>query len=380
MFKQSISLLAAAIVLSACSPDSETASTTSADKPSSNAAEIPQQVLQSGVRLSSFDKSIAPGDDFYNYVNGTWLASTEIPADKSNYGAFTVLADGAEEHLRTIIETAAAEESLKGSDAQKVGDFYNSFMDQDHIEALGATPLTAALEGLTAISSKQELLQMSTDLNRAGVQIPTGIYISNDEKQPNQYITYISQSGLGLPDRDWYLSQDDDSHTKARAAYQLYIGKVMELAGYSRAAQTAASVMNIEHQLAEAQWDKVKNRQAELTYNKRSLDELRSMAPEIDWAVLMQGLGVQEATFIVKQPSFLEALGKIWNTVPLEQWKDYYAFKTVDANAAYLSDDFVQAQFDFDGRVIGGQEQLKLRWKRGVDVIDNGMGEVLGKL
>ena len=384
MSKQCFSLLAAAFVLSACSPANDTASeiasTTSVGKPTTSITQAPQQGLQSGILLSGFDQSIAPGDDFYHYVNGTWLATTTIPADKSNYGSFSILVDAAEEHLHSLIESAAAEKSPEGNDSQKIGDFYTSFMDLSHIETLGATPLAATLAQLAAISSKEELLQMTTDLYRVGVQIPTGIYISNDEKQPDHYITYISQSGLGLPNRDWYLTQDNDSHTQARAAYQTYIGKVMALAGYSRAAQTEASVMNIEHQLAQAQWDKVKNRQAELTYNKRSVDDLRSEAPGIDWAALLQGLGIEETIIVVNQPSFLEMLGKIWNAVPLEQWQDYYAFKTVDAFAAYLSDDFVQAQFDFEGRVLGGQEQLKPRWKRGVGVVGDAMGEVLGRL
>src|SRR5690606_30873630 len=149
-------------------------------------------------------------DDFYRYVNGAWLSNTQIPADKSNYGAFTMLDDVAQTNLRSLIDAAADEDAPIGSDSQKVGDFYNSFMDVDRIEELGALPLTSALAELEAVSNKEELLQMTAALNRVGVQIPAAIYINNDEKQSDRYITYITQSGLGLPDRDWYLSSDDE--------------------------------------------------------------------------------------------------------------------------------------------------------------------------
>ncbi len=335
---------------------------------------------RSGVELDKFDPAIAPGDDFYLHVNGRWLVSTAIPADKSNYGAFTILDDEAQANLRQLIEEAANTDAAPGSDTQRVGSFYSSFMDEARLEQLGSVPLASALAELDAVASKGDLLLMTAQLNRVGVQIPAAIYINNDEKQSDQYITYITQSGLGLPDRDWYLSSDDATHEAARTAYRGYITKVLELAGYTRAATAPDSIMGIERLLAEAHWDRVQNRQAERTYNKRTLAELQAMAPGIEWAPLLQGLGVEEATFVVNQPSFIEALDDIWLEQPLEVWKDYYAFKTVDAFAAYLSDAFVQAQFDFEGRVLGGQEELEPRWKRGVNAVDMALGEVVGKL
>ena len=345
-----------------------------------SAADQAQAGPQSGVEHENFDPAIAPGDDFYRHVNGRWLASTAIPADKSNYGAFTILDDEAQANLRQLIEEAADTDAAPGSDTQKVGGFYQSFMDEPRLEQLGAAPLASALAELDAVAGKDDLLLMTAQLNRVGVQIPAAIYINNDEKQSDQYITYITQSGLGLPDRDWYLSTDDATHDEARVAYRAYITKVLELAGYARAATAADSIMGIEQQIATARWDRVQNRQAELTYNKRTLEELQAMSPGIAWGPLLQGLGVNETTFVVNQPSFLEALDDIWQQQPLEAWKDYYAFKTVDAFAAYLSDAFVQAQFDFEGRVLGGQEALEPRWKRGVNAVDVALGEVVGKL
>jgi len=352
----------------------------SAAEPAAEPAVAQPSGPRSGVELDKFDPAIAPGDDFYLHVNGRWLASTAIPADKSNYGAFTILDDEAQANLRQLIEEAANTDAAPGSDTQKVGGFYNSFMDEARLEQLGSTPLASALAELDAVASKNDLLLMTAQLNRVGVQIPAAIYINNDEKQSDQYITYITQSGLGLPDRDWYLSTDDATHDEARTAYRGYITQVLELAGYARAAAAPDSIMGIERLIAAAHWDRVQNRQAELTYNKRTLAELQVMAPGIEWASLLQGLGVEEATFVVNQPSFIEALDDIWLEQPLEVWKDYYAFKTVDAFAAYLSDAFVQAQFDFEGRVLGGQEALEPRWKRGVNAVDMALGEVVGKL
>ena len=369
------------VVLAACGQQEKTS-----DMPAGVQSDFPEVVttspdgLGSGVELENFDTSLTPGTDFYRYVNGTWLANTPIPADKSNYGSFTALADEAEEQLRVIIESAAVADSAPGSDAQKVGDFFRSFMDESRIEALGSTPILSALSEIGSVSSKEELFLMSADLNRAGVQIPAGGYVSNDEMQSDQYITYIVQSGLGLPDRDWYLSTDDTTHQEARAAYQDYIGKVMAIAGYARVQESADSVMAIESRIAEVHWDRVMNRQAELTYNKRTLAELQGMSPSLDWAAFLQRYGVNEEVFIIAQPSYIVGLDAIWNEIPLEQWKDYFSYKLVDTYAPFLSDTFVQAQFDFEGRTLSGLEEIQPRWKRGVGVVDGALGEVVGRL
>jgi putative endopeptidase len=371
---RSLLSLAVCCVLVGCGPSA------GPEAPASETQAAPATVLGSGVEIANFDNSIRAGDDFYRYVNGGWLRNTPIPADKSNYGAFTVLADEAEVNLRSLIEAAAAAGAASGTDTQKVGDFFRSFMDEARLETLGASPLADTLARIAAISNKDELLLQTAELNRIGVQIPAGFYINNDEKQSDQYITYLVQSGLGLPDRDWYLSTDDQSHVEARQAYATYITRVLSLAGYGRATDAAESVLDIETQLAAAHWDRVKNRQAELTYNKKTLDDMRAMAGNIDWRVLMQGLGVDESAFVVQQPSFIEGLNTIWADVPLQDWKDYFAFKTVDAFASYLSKGFVDAQFDFEGRVLNGQAELEPRWKRGVGAVNAALSEVVGKL
>ena len=363
-------------LLSACSPESSPESLATVEPAQT---ETPN-VTSSGIDTGNFDTTIDPGDDFYRYVNGTWLTETTLPSDKSNFGAFTALGDEAEENLRRIIEDAAATEAPQGSDMQKVGDFFTSFMDIDRIEALGAEPLQSTLSDIVSVQSKDEMLIKMAELNHLSVQMPVGIYISNDAMQSDQYISYLNQWGLGLPDRDWYLTEDDESHRQAREAYGDYIGKVLELAGYERAEEAVHSVLGIEFLIAQAHWDRVKNRQRELTYNKMTLDDVSGLSPDMDWAGFLETLGVDETSVVVRQPDYIEALNGIWNTTSLAQWKDYTAFKFVDSLAAYLSEDFVQAQFEFEGRTLGGLEEIRPRWKRGVDVVDSALGEVVGRL
>ena len=368
--------LLSVFLLSACSPESSPESLATVEPAQT---ETPN-VTSSGIDTGNFDTTIDPGDDFYRYVNGTWLTETTLPSDKSNFGAFTALGDEAEENLRRIIEDAAATEAPQGSDMQKVGDFFTSFMDIDRIEALGAEPLQSTLSDIVSVQSKDEMLIKMAELNHLSVQMPVGIYISNDAMQSDQYISYLNQWGLGLPDRDWYLTEDDESHRQAREAYGDYIGKVLELAGYERAEEAVHSVLGIEFLIAQAHWDRVKNRQRELTYNKMTLDDVSGLSPDMDWAGFLETLGVDETSVVVRQPDYIEALNGIWNTTSLAQWKDYTAFKFVDSVAAYLSEDFVQAQFEFEGRTLGGLEEIRPRWKRGVDVVDSALGEVVGRL
>jgi len=341
---------------------------------------LTESALGSGIDLQYMDTSIAPGNDFYRYVNGIWLSNTEIPADQSNYGAFTALADEAEENLRTIIEEAAATDAAVGSDLQKVGDFYQSFMNENLIETLGINPLAESLAEISAADDKAELMQVITALNYIGVQMPFGFYIDVDERQTDQYVANVFQSGLSLPDRDWYLVSDNDSYLTARQAYSNYISEVMSLAGFSNGEDIADSVLQIENRIAEAHWDRVQNRQRELTYNKLSIDDLQNLAPAIDWAATMQGLGMFTDEFIISQPSYFEALSTIWSEVGLAQWRNYTSFKLVNAFASYLSQDFIDAKFAFEGGVLSGLEENRPRWKRGVDAVDSALSEIVGKL
>jgi len=374
VYKSACISLFAALLLAGCS--GENTPTEAAATPVIAA----DSSLATGIATEYFDPNVAPGADFYRYVNGRWLDETPMPSDKSNYGSFTALADEAEENLRTIIEEAAAENAAQGTNAQKVGDFFASFMDEERIETLGAQPLQDMLSEIAAIENKDAMLIAMAELNHISVQMPVGVYIDNDAKQSDQYISYLSQWGLGLPDRDWYLSEGDASHEEARTAYSDYVEKVLTLAGYSRSAQAAQSVLTIEFLIAQSHWDRVQNRQRELTYNKMALDDLNALAPDMNWEDFLNALGINETTYIIRQPSYIEGLNSLWNDITLEQWKDYTSFKYVDSLAGYLSDDFVQAQFEFEGRTLGGLEEMRPRWKRGVDTVDGALGEVVGNL
>ena len=370
-------ILLTALALLACSPQGTVAPDVNENAESESPPELR---LGSGLDLENMNNSITPGDNFYHYVNGAWLSNTQIPADKSNYGAFTVLADVAEENLLTIIEEAAAADAAIGSDSQKVGDFYQSFMNENLIENLGSNPLADRLAEIVAVEDKATMIQVMTALNYIGVQMPFSFYIDVDERQTDQYVPNVFQSGLGLPDRDWYLQSDNDTYQTLRQAYSGYINTLMSLAGFSNGADIADSVLQIENRLAQAHWDRVQNRQRELTYNKLSLDELQILSPAIDWAAAMQGLGMFTNEFVISQPSFFEELSTIWSEVGLEQWKNYTSFKLLNAYASFLSQDFVDAEFEFEGGVLSGLEANRPRWKRGVDAVDGALGEMVGKL
>ena len=336
--------------------------------------------LGSGIDLEYMDTSVKPGDDFYRYINGVWLRDTEISADQSNYGSFTALADEAEENLLTLIEEAAAIDAAIGSDSQKVGDYYQSFMNENLIENLGSNPLAGSLTEIAAATDKDALMQVMTALNYIGVQMPFGFYIDVDERQTDRYVPNVGQSGLGLPDRDWYLIRDNDTYLSAHQAYSSYINEVSSLAGLGNGEDIANSVLQIENRIAQAHWDRVQNRQRELTYNKLSIVELQDLAPAIDWAATMQGLGMFTDEFIISQPSYFEELSNIWSEVGLAQWKNYTSFKLIHAYTAFLSQDFVDAAFAFEGGVLNGLEENRPRWKRGVDAVDSALGEIVGKL
>lgn len=377
MFKIYPVILLTSLALVACSQQE----TATPDANENVELESPLELsLGSGLDLDNMDSSIAPGDDFYHFVNGAWLSNTQIPADKSNHGAFTVLADVAEENLRTIIEEAAAADAAIGSDSQKVGDFYQSFMNESLIERLDSNPLAGSLAEIAAVEDKATMIQVMSAMNYIGVQMPFSFYIDVDERQTDQYVPNVFQSGLGLPDRDWYLQSDNDTYQTARQAYSNYINTVMSEAGFSNGANIADSVLQIENRLAQAHWDRVRNRQRELTYNKLSLEELQALSPAIDWAAAMQALGMFTNEFVISQPSFFEELSTIWSDVALEQWKNYTSFKLVNAYASFLSQEFVDAEFEFEGGVLSGLEENRPRWKRGVDAVDGALGEMVGKL
>ena len=333
-----------------------------------------------GVDYEAMDTSVRPQDDFYRFVNGAWLDTFEIPADRANYGAFTKLAELSEKRVRGIIEEAAQADAAAGSEQQKVGDFYASFMDEARAEELGGQPIAASLAAIDAAADKEALAGLFADGFRGLVSTPIGGWVDRDFKDTTQYIPYMTQSGLGLPDRDYYL-KDDEKFVEARGAYVDYIANVFALAGIDDGAAKAKSVLALETRLAQDYWSRAERRDREKTYNKVALADLPTTAPGFPWARFLDGAGLGgQDSLIVREPSAFAGFAKTFADEPLDVWKNYLKVRTITAYAPYLSADFVEASFDLYGRTLNGTPELRDRWKRGVSLIDNNLGEAVGKL
>lgn len=339
-------------------------------------------ILKSGVYLQNIDKSVRPQDDFYRHINGGWLAATQIPADRSNYGTFTKLQDDAERDLRDILEEAARSKAAHGSDEQKVGDYYASFLDEAAIDARGLKPLSEELARIDALKTKQELAAYVGRAQRLFVVHPFVYVVAVDEKNSTQYVSTVTQSGLGMPDRDYYLS--DDARLKGiRDKYQLYVRDLLALADTPDPEGAAKKIYAIESRIATAHWTRVQNRDAEKTYNRYDRAALAKLMPGFDWDAFQRGAqipGDKVSAMIVTQPSYFEALGKLFAEVPVADWRVYYRYKLLNTYASDLPAKFVQRQFEFNDRTVSGIEELKPRWKRGVDTVEGAAGDLVGKM
>jgi putative endopeptidase len=334
-----------------------------------------------GFDPANFDTSVRPQDDFYRFANGAWLDRTPIPADRASFGTFDELRMRSEETLRELLEEAAATPNPEpGSDLQKVADYYRSFLDSARIEALGVRPLQPELRRIAGLRSTRALPQQFAHLQRIGVQTPFSFWVGQDSKQADRYIAYVSQSGLGLPDRDYYFREGADfEHT--RSAYREYVETLLRLGGERNAAAGARAILDLETRLAEAHWERARNRDREATYNLKSVAELEALAPAFAWARYFEALGAERTPgIVVRQPDYLQALSEILRETPLQTWKQYMTFKLLDGYAGTLSSDFVNAQFEFRGRVLSGLEEQRPRWQRAVNATENALGEVAGRM
>jgi len=351
-----------------------------ASAPASSPPAEAAAALVSGLDATGYDRKVRPQDDLFRFVNGEWLRTTEIPADRSNYGAFTALDDKAQEDLRALIEEAAASSDRpKGSDAQKVGDFYASYMKTARADELGIGPLRQELARIDAIADRKALVRYLGASQRLGVSQPVGFYVAQDEKNTTAYVPIVTQSGLTLPDRDYYL-KSEPKDVAIREKYLAYVARVAELAGFADPPGTARRVLAFETRLAGAQWTRVQNRDAVAAYNKHSLASANALTPGLDWAEFFAAAGVDTQHFVISQPSFFTALGKAIDEVPLEDWRSYHKFKLVDDYAPALSAAVVDAHFDLHSRTLKGVKENRPRWKRGVEAVDRTMGEIAGRL
>jgi len=339
-------------------------------------------ILKSGVYLQNLDKAVRPQDDFYGHINGGWLAATQIPADRSNYGTFTKLQEDAERDLRDILEEAAKAKAAPGSATQQVGDYYASFLDEAAVEARGLKPLQDELARIDALKTKQDLAGYIGRSQRLFVGHPFAYFIAIDEKNSTQYVSTVTQRGLGMPDRDYYLS-DDAKLKSIREKYEPYVRDLLALAETPDAAGAAKKIYAIESRMASAHWTRVQNRDAEKTYNRYDRAALAKLMPAFDWDAFLRGAQVPSEkvpAVIVTQPSYFEALDKIFAEVPVADWRVYLRYKLLNTYASDLPAKFVQRQFEFNDRTVSGIEELKPRWKRGVDTIEGAVGDLVGKV
>ena len=336
--------------------------------------------VDSGIDRQYFSKTLGPGDDFYEYVNQGWLESTEIPADRADYGTFSILYDRTQEQIRDLIEAAAETDAEKGSDAQKIGDFYKSYIDVEARNAAGIEPIQPLLEKVAGIEDKQQLATVMAELLRNGVGGPFVAYISPDARRSDQYAVHLYQSGLSLPDRDYYL-EDEDRYVRLREVLDAYIEDLLAAAGHDDAAKAAEQIVNLETKIAAAQWTKVANRDPVATYNKKPAEEMSSLFTNFPWQQYAEAAGVgEQAEFIVKQPSFLEELDKLIAEVPLQTWKDFLTYQVVDAYASAMTEELEKLHFAFHATAITGVEEQKPLWKRGVEATEGTLGELVGRL
>nr|WP_090341284.1 M13 family metallopeptidase [Mycolicibacterium malmesburyense]CRL71067.1 endothelin-converting enzyme [Mycolicibacterium malmesburyense] len=340
------------------------------------------EAIRSGIDLSYVDADARPQDDLFGHVNGRWLTEYEMPGDRATDGAFRSLYDRAEEHVRDLItEAAAAANAAPGTDEQRIGDLYASFMDEQAVAARGVQPLLEELAAIDAADSPDALARVLGALQRSGIGGGTGVYVDTDSKDSTRYLLHMSQSGLGLPDESYYR---DEQHAEILAAYPQHIAAMFELVyGPGDHGDTAARIVALETKLAAAHWDVVKRRDADLTYNLRTFADLPSEAPGFDWAGWVTELGTtpQKASeVVVRQPDYLTAFAAAWSGGDLEDWKRWLRWRVIHARAFLLTDDLIAEDFAFYGRRLSGTEQIRDRWKRAVSVVESLLGDAVGKL
>ncbi|MCC7127601.1 MAG: peptidase M13 [Microbacteriaceae bacterium] len=327
----------------------------------------------SGINQAELDSEVRPQDDLFRHVNGRWIARTQIPEDKARYGSFMILAEEAEKAVREIIE--AAQKAGPGSEERKVGDLYSSFMNEARAEELGGEPLKPMLAEVEPVQSIEQALSLLGRLERTGITGFAQLFVDNDPGNPERYLVFFEQAGLGLPDESYYR---EERFAQVRNAYLAFLERMFELAGLDSGAECARRVFALETEIATKHWDNVASRDSERTYNLRKWSELDS--PDLSgWLKAMDPPKGSFDEVVVRQPSFLTGLAELLEEDRLEDWKDWLRWQIIRSSAAYLSSDFVNANFEFYGKTLTGTPQLRERWKRGVSFVEGNMGEAVGR-
>ncbi len=367
---------AGALLTSAVQAETPASATTAASTTAAASLDAPRMGTW-GFDLSGRKVGGVAGDNFYMFANGAWDARTEIPADRSRFGAFDNLRELSDARSRAVIEKAAATKDAKG-EAQQVGGLFASFMDEATLEALDAKPLAGPLAEIKAAKTKS---QIAAQMGRSSKNFSSslfGLYIGQDAKDPSKYVTYIGQAGLGLPDRDYYLT---DQFAEKKVKYQAYIAQQLKAVGWANPDKAAADIVALETEIAKVSWTKVQQRDPVASYNPMSPAELIKLAPDFDWTSFLAAADLSKVSVVaVGEKSAFPKIAKIFAATPVETLQAWQAFHTVDETSPYLSKRFVDARFDFWGKTISGQPQNRPRWKRAVSTVDNNLGEAVGKL
>ena len=330
-----------------------------------------------GIDTAQIDPSVKPGDDFFKYVNGKWLATFKIPADKASYGAFDLLNDKAEEDVRTLLGDLGTSHPAPGSVGQKVIDLYQSWMDEAAIEARGITPLDADFKAIAAATSKADITRL---MGRIDYTAPFGSYIIPDPADPTRYVVGIAQSGLGMPVRDYYLNTGE-KFDAYRAAYKAYVTRIFELIGDKTPADSAAAVIALETKIAEVHWPPEKRRDIQAINNPTDRAGLAKMIPAVDWDIALESSGLGKVQhFLVNEVSALKDGSALLDTQPVATWQKYLAFHLADQYANELPKAFDEANFAFYRKALRGIEVQRERWKRGMGLLDDLIGEGVGEL
>ena len=358
--------------LAACNP-------TGQSETISAAAVIIETPMISGIDLTAVDQNVRAQDDFFRHVNGTWLTQTEIPADKSRYGLFNVLYDDTQENLKMLIQESANTRAIKGSNTQKIGDMYTSYMNVELANEKGISPLKSLLASISSAENMQQLSKVFGELYVLGVGGAFNFYTSPDAKDPDVVTMYLYQSGLTLPDRDYY-SKEDEEFVNFRAATQKYMAEILTKAGHESGTDAANNIMALEKHIAGKHLSRVESRDAEKNYNKQSATQLKALLGNFNWQAYADASGVGEVSdMVVRNMPYFEQISGIFAAHDLQTWKDYLTFNLVDTYASRLSQDMVDLHFDFHSTTLNGIPEQRPRWKRAVASTSGVLGEVLGQ-
>jgi putative endopeptidase len=340
----------------------------------------------SGIPVEELSDDVRPQDNLYRHMNENWMKRTPIPADRAGYGNFDKLREDSEAAIRTIVEEAAS--ANESDETQKFRDLYASFMDQERVDALGAEPLLGDLAMVDGVTTLDELVTTTGHLQRGGLSGFFGVFVDNDPGNPERYLVFLEQGGISLPNENYYR---EEQFASVRDAYVVHVQKMLELAGLDEAPARAKRVFDLETEIARRHWDNVTTRDSEKTYNPMEWDSVRDLfvagLPTGSGSVTLDqwatAFGAPEHAFsevVVREPSFFRDLGELFDVSRLESWRDWLRWKIVHGYASYLSDEFVDEQFDFYGRTLTGAPELRERWKRGVSLVEGVLGEAVGKI